>query len=75
MIILCQKVIRSNGPFHLVTRWIKGRVEMPYGIQGKHIIGFTGEETEVTIYVLRPTHTFNVVEVEQNQPQTVESSP
>jgi hypothetical protein len=56
--ILDEKIVYQNGPFCRVQRWLRG-VHPHLGIL---IRGYTGWETFVETDVIRPSHTFTVVD-------------
>jgi len=56
--ILDEQVVSRNGPFMRVKRWLRG-VHPELGVI---VWGYTGWETLVEKDVIRPSHTFMVVE-------------
>lgn len=56
--ILDEQVVSQNGPFVRIKRWLRG-IHPELGVI---TWGLTGWETLVEKDVIRPTHTFTVIE-------------
>ena len=55
--VLDEQVVCQNGPFVRIKRWIRGT----HPELGTIVQGLTGWETLIEIDVLRPRHTFTIV--------------